>query len=396
VSDKTLVRARKNAEELEQRLETAQQRLGELQRELDECSLRDQLTGLPSPNVFFRHLETEVARAGRHGLPLSLAVIDVDAFRAINSRHGRAIGDQVLQAVDKLLPSVTRSVDFVTRTSADEFMVALPEVDAPAAAESFERLLLELEALRVGPLDCLSASVGVSEYARPMTADQLIASASDHLRRARMNGGGRTETRSGEADGIVVGETIAGLAEALLERDRYTGEHSEVVAELTAQVARSLGLGEREVERTRAAALLHDIGKVGIPDDILRKSRDLSDGEWLTMREHPVIGERIVRTIPGLGPVARVIRHEHENFDGSGYPDGLSGNDIPIGARIILACDAYHAMTSDRPYRAALPHAAAIRELAEGSGSQFDPQVTEVLIGYLFSTRLLSPDGAAA
>jgi len=382
--------------ELEQRLEATQQQVADLQRELEERALRDPLTGLPSPNTFFSHLGLEVGRASRHGLPLSLAVIDLDAFRAINARHGRAVGDQVLQSVAKLLPSVTRSLDFVTRSSADEFMVALPEVDAPAAAESFERLLLELEVLRVGTLDCLSASVGVSEYKRAMTPDQLISAASDHLRRARLNGGGRTETRSGEADDMLVGETIAGLAEALLERDRYTGEHSEVVAELTAQVARALGLDEREVERTRAAALLHDIGKVGIPDDILHKSRDLSEGEWGTMREHPVIGERIVRTIPRLGPVARVIRHEHENFDGSGYPDGLSGDEIPIGARIILACDAYHAMTSDRPYRAALPHAAAIRELAEGSGSQFDPQVTEVLIGYLFSTRMLSGAGAGA
>jgi diguanylate cyclase (GGDEF)-like protein/putative nucleotidyltransferase with HDIG domain len=390
------VRARRTADDLERRLSDAQQRLGELQRELDDCSLRDQLTGLPNPPVFFRHLETEVQRARRHGAPLSLAVIDVDAFRAINSRHGRNVGDQVLQAVGELLPSVARTPDFVTRTSADEFMISLPGVDAAAAAESFERLLLDLEALRVGPLDCLSASVGVAQYTRPMTADQLIAAACDHLKRARINGGGRAEIRSGDTDAMPGGATVAGLAEALLERDRYTGEHSEVVAELTAQVAGSLGLGEREVERIRAAALLHDIGKVGIPDDILHKARDLSDAEWRTMREHPVIGERIVRTIPGLGPVARVIRHEHENFDGSGYPDGLSGEDIPIGARIILACDAYHAMTSDRPYRAALPHAQAIRELAEGSGSQFDPKVTEVLIGYLFSTRMLSADSAGA
>jgi diguanylate cyclase (GGDEF)-like protein/putative nucleotidyltransferase with HDIG domain len=390
------VRARRTADDLERRLADAQQQLGELQRELEDCSLRDQLTGLPTPPVFFRHLETEVQRARRHGAGLSLAVLDVDAFRAINSRHGRAVGDQVLKAVAELLPSVTRTPDFVTRTSADEFMISLPGMNAAAAAESFERLLLELEALRVGPLDCLSASVGVAQYTRPMTADQLIAAACDHLRRARLNGGGRAEIRSGDSDAMPGGATVAGLAEALLERDRYTGEHSEVVAELAAQVASSLGLGEREVERIRAAALLHDIGKVGIPDDILHKARDLSDGEWRTMREHPVIGERIVRTIPGLGPVARVIRHEHENFDGSGYPDGLSGEDIPIGARIILACDAYHAMTSDRPYRAALPHAQAIRELAEGSGSQFDPKVTEMLIGYLFSTRMLSADSAGA
>jgi putative nucleotidyltransferase with HDIG domain len=248
----------------------------------------------------------------------------------------------------------------------------------------------------VGALDCLSASVGVAQYARPMTADQLIAAAAEHLRRARMNGGGRTEIQSGEVDSMLAEDTIAGLAEALLERDRYTGEHSEIVSELAGQVARSLGLAGREIEQVRAAALLHDIGKVGIPDDILHKARELSEAEWHTMREHPVIGERIVRTIPGLGPVARIIRHEHERFDGRGYPDGLTGKEIPIGARIILVCDAYHAMTSDRPYRAAIPHGEAIRELAEGAGSQFDPQVTEVLIGHLWSNRLLSASGAGA
>jgi diguanylate cyclase (GGDEF)-like protein/putative nucleotidyltransferase with HDIG domain len=390
------VRARRQEDQLERRLAEAQNRIGALERELERSSVRDPLTGLPTPTVFFRHLETEVERARRHGVSLSLAMLDVDAFRAINSRHGRELGDQVLQAVGTLLPSVTRTPEFVTRSSADEFMIALPKSDAGDAAESFERLLLEVEALRVGPLDCISASVGVAEYARPMTADQLMAAASDHLRRARMNGGGRTEIRPADADGVLAEDTIAGLAEALLERDRYTGEHSEVVAELAAQVARSLGLGEREVERVRAAALLHDIGKVGIPDDILHKARDLSEAEWHTMREHPVIGERIVRTIPGLGPVARIIRHEHERFDGSGYPDGLTGAEIPIGARIILACDAYHAMTSDRPYRQAMSHGQAIRELAEGAGSQFDPQVTEVLIGYLWGNRLMSADGAGA
>jgi diguanylate cyclase (GGDEF)-like protein/putative nucleotidyltransferase with HDIG domain len=390
------VRARKHAVDLESRLEDAQRRLAELERELDDRALRDPLTGLPTPTVFFRHLEAEVERSRRHGSGLTVGVIDVDAFRGINSRHGRDVGDRVLQAVGEKLPGLTRAADFVTRSSADEFMVAFPEVDAHGAAKACVQLLLDLETLQVGPLDSVSASVGVAEYARPMSADQLVAAASDHLRRARMKGGGRAEVRSGDADGTLAGDTIAGLAEALLERDRYTGEHSEIVAELSAQVARSLGLDQREVERVRAAALLHDIGKVGIPDDILHKARDLSDPEWRTMQEHPVIGERIVRTIPGLGPVARIIRHEHERFDGSGYPDRLAGDEIPVGARIILACDAYHAMTSDRPYREAMAHTAAIRELADGAGSQFDPQVTEALIGYLWSSRVLSASGAGA
>jgi HD-GYP domain-containing protein (c-di-GMP phosphodiesterase class II) len=152
-------------------------------------------------------------------------------------------------------------------------------------------------------------------------------------------------------------------------------------------VARALGLDQGEVERVGAAALLHDIGKVAIPDHILNKPDKLDDEEWKLMREHPVIGERILRAIPGMGGVARIVRHEHERFDGGGYPDGLVGDAIPIGSRIILACDTYHAMTSDRPYRKRMEHHEAIAELARCAGTQFDPRVTEVLIGYLFSLQ---------
>jgi putative nucleotidyltransferase with HDIG domain len=258
--------------------------------------------------------------------------------------------------------------------------------------QAFERLLLELEAARVGPVESISASVGVADYARGMSSNQLVAGAAERMRAARAAGGGRAESgapseATAEPDRRGHEDAIAGLAEALLERDRYTGEHSESVVELVAQVARGLALDEREVQYVQAAALLHDIGKVAIPDDILNKPGPLDDDEWKVMREHPVIGERILRAIPGLGGVARIVRHEHERFDGGGYPDGLEGDEIPIGARIILACDAYHAMVSDRPYRKAMTHAEAIRELAKGAGTQFDPAVTEVLVGCLYGQR---------
>jgi diguanylate cyclase (GGDEF)-like protein/putative nucleotidyltransferase with HDIG domain len=389
------VRSRKQADDLERRLADAQRRISQLELELEARSMRDGLTGLPTVQVFDRRLDKELGRAARHGSDLSLAVLDVDAFRGVNLRHGREVGDQVLLGIAKLLPRVTRGADFVTRSSADEFLVLIPDAGVTAAADSFGRLLVELEALRFGPLEGVSVSIGIAQHARTMSADDLVAAASERLHQARLAGGGRAEVRPAELGGEAVGETIAGLAETLLQRDRYTGEHGQQVAELSAQVARSLGLDEREIEQVRAAALLHDIGKVGIPDDVLRKGGDLSDEEWQTMRGHPMIGERIVRSLPGLGPVARIIRHEHERWDGSGYPEGLKGEDIPIGARIVLACDAYHAMTSDRPYRAALAHADAIRELAEGAGSQFDPQVTEVLIGHLWGQRQVRVGAAA-
>ena len=389
-------------EELQSRLSAAQRRVGELERELEARSLRDAVTGLPTMQAFARRVDTEVERARRYGRALTVAVLDVDGFRALNSRHGRDVGDEVLQAVARALTEHTRTSDVLTRANADEFIIAMPETGGDAALQAFERLLMELEALRVGPVECVSASVGIGEYERGMTTEQLVDAAADRMRAARAAGGGRAERELASPNGSAPAnqpgvdahnDAIAGLAEALTERDRYTGEHSESVVDLVANVARGLALDDSEVQRVRAAALLHDIGKVAIPDEILNKAGPLDDAEWERMREHPVIGERILRAIPGLGGVARIVRHEHERYDGGGYPDGLAGEDIPIGARIILACDAYHAMTSDRPYRKAMPHSEAIRELAKGAGTQFDPRVTEVLIGCLYGRRQA---GAAA
>jgi diguanylate cyclase (GGDEF)-like protein/putative nucleotidyltransferase with HDIG domain len=390
------MRARRHAQDLERQLSDAERRIARLERELETASLRDSLTGLPTLQAFDRHLEGGIARAGRHTQKLTLAVLDIDAFRGINARYGRETGDGVLKAVASRLLELAPREELVTRSSADEFLVLLPEWGSVEAAERFVRLLKELEELRVDELECVSASIGIAEFKLPMTGNELIAAAAERLRRARMNGGGRAESQPIALDRVLPGDTIAGLAEALLERDRYTGEHSERVAELAAEVARAASLEEREIERVRAAALLHDIGKIGIPDDILRKGGELNEPEWRTMREHPVIGERIVRKIPGLGPVARIVRHEHERWDGTGYPDGLSGDEIPIGARIVMACDAYHAMTSDRPYREALSHVEAIRELADGAGTQFDPRITEILIGHLWNNRQLAAGAAGA
>jgi putative nucleotidyltransferase with HDIG domain len=182
-------------------------------------------------------------------------------------------------------------------------------------------------------------------------------------------------------------DAVGALAMALLERDRYTGEHSEEVTSLCEGVGRALGLSAGEIENVKDAALLHDIGKVAIPDEILNKPAKLTDEEFEVMKTHTVVGERILRAIPGYGPIARIVRHEHERWDGRGYPDGIAGEEIPIGARIILACDAYHAMTSDRPYRESMGHQKAVHELLDNAGRQFDPDVVEALVGQLYALR---------
>ena len=390
----------------ERRLDEALRRIVELEQQLERRELRDPLTGLTTLDPFSRRLDAEISRSRRHNRELSIGAIDIDAFRAVNARHGRAAGDDVLMRTAATITAGLRASDIACRAGADDFVVMLPETGRANAIACFERILLALqEAGGELAVDSINASIGVSSLTGNATGDELVAAAGGALDRARSRGGGRVEAvrdaPASEEDPDIEAaaaqqEVIAGLAEALLERDRYTGEHSESVVQLVDSVARALGLKEAEAAHIRAAALLHDIGKVAIPDDVLNKNGPLDDDEWKIMRDHPVIGERILRAVPGMGAVARIVRHEHERWDGGGYPDGLTGESIPIGSRVILACDAYHAMTSDRPYRKAMPHAEAIRELSDCAGKQFDPEVTKMLIGKLYGDRMVGSANAAA
>lgn len=176
---------------------------------------------------------------------------------------------------------------------------------------------------------------------------------------------------------------IRALLAALEARDGYTGEHSKAVVDLTLALARYIDLPEEERARLEQLALLHDIGKIGIRDSVLRKPGPLDDGEWEEMKKHPVIGERIVSSLYGLDHLRPGIRAEHERWDGGGYPDALSGESIPLASRIVLVCDAYHAMISDRPYRSALPTEEALYELRENAGTQFCPTSVQGLVAVL-------------
>jgi diguanylate cyclase (GGDEF)-like protein len=173
---------------------------------------------------------------------------------------------------------------------------------------------------------------------------------------------------------------VRSLAAAIEARDGYTGDHSDAVQRMSVAVATRLGLDRAQIDEIRTVALLHDVGKIGIPDHVLHSSDPLSREEWAVMRQHPVIGERILEPLPGLSAVAKAVRHEHERWDGTGYPDGLAREDIPLAARVVLACDAYHALVSDRPYRCAMPREEALRELRCCAGTQFDPAVVEALV----------------
>ncbi|MFY9265156.1 MAG: HD-GYP domain-containing protein [Solirubrobacterales bacterium] len=177
--------------------------------------------------------------------------------------------------------------------------------------------------------------------------------------------------------------TITALLTALDARDDYAAERSSAVLALVMAVAEDIGLDTKEQLHVADVALLHDIGKIGIPNEILHKPAALTDDEWAVMKRHPVIGERILAEVPGFEAVATAVRHEHERWDGAGYPDGIRGGEIPLASRIVLACDAYHAMTLERPYRAPITDTAAREQLARYAGSQFDPTVIASLLAVL-------------
>ena len=375
-------------------LAAARERIAELERELKRSSLHDPIAGgLLTLRAFRTQLELELERARRYRRPLTVALLDVDRFRYINLKHGFSSGDAVLAAVGQQIGQATRVNDLACRAGGDEYAMLFPETETAGVVDALQRLLVGMERLDAGEVTGVSASVGIAAHEPDQTPEELFAAAAKALERARAAGGGQTVVYSPDAEGegqatpAAHGDIIAALASTLGERDRYTGAHSESVVELAARVGEALAMDAERIGVLRSAALLHDIGKLGIPDEILHKAGPLDEHEWELMREHPAIGERILRAIPGMGSVARVVRHEHERWDGGGYPDGLAGEAIPLEARIILACDAYHAMTSDRPYRKAMPHHEAVTELTTHAGTQFDPKVVETLVGLLFAMR---------
>lgn len=389
-----LLSKQNDAHLLEGQLSEARKRIAELESELAQSATRDQLTGnLLTLRAFRAQLELDVQRAHRYQRPLTVAAIDIDGFREVNVHHGYAAGDSVLIAVARVISETTRVHDLACRMGGDEFALLLPETGSEDARQACERILLALEDLSAGPVRGLSVSIGIAALRPKQTTERLLACATRALEQARAAGGGRATVHTADdgsdevAAGDSRGEVVAALASALQERDRYTSDHSESVVDVAGRVGESLAMDEEAVATLRTASLLHDIGKVGVPDHILHKVGPLDEGEWEIMRQHPIIGERILRAIPGLGAVAKIVRHEHERWDGKGYPDGLSGEEIPLGARIILACDAYHAMTSDRPYRTAMSHTDAIAEMTRNAGTQFDANVVEALVGYLYGRR---------
>ncbi len=369
------------------------QRVERLMTRLVEASRTDPLTALPNRTGLQLALEKEVERSHFDQQPVSLLLIDIDHFKSLNERLGISGGDKILQALGVMLKDSTRLIDTVARSGGQEFAIALPQIDGNGAFLLAEKILSRMRGSMLGSPQGITASAGVAEFPEHASDPaELVAVADRALQAAKALGRDRAVIYSPEVTstvGAVAGKrsvesqaqlaTVLSLAEALDQRDSYTAKHSQTVGLLCEMMARELGLDEARVQRVRLAGILHDIGKIGVPDSILGKPGKLTTDEMDQMRRHPELGARILAS-DELDDVRGWLLAHHERPDGMGYPKGLTSDEIPLEAAILAVGDAYEAMTSDRVYRPSIGEKAARNELRSGAGTQFDERVVDALL----------------
>ncbi|MFH0827813.1 MAG: diguanylate cyclase [Candidatus Omnitrophota bacterium] len=384
---------------------------------LKALSLKDPLTGLYNYRYLRERLASEFKRAKRYILPISILMIDLDYFKSINDIYGHRYGDTILQEVARRLQNFSRSTDIVIRYGGAEFLIIMPDTSKDSAVKAGTNLLNNLLEHSFGKKNSkikLKVSIGISNFPEDSVVTELnfLDFADEALRNAKEKGGNRVSTLKSagkeEMEDIVQdcgGENINKLKEKLLKlesrenqtllesiyafaktiaaKDYYTGEHAESMVSITSSIGKALQLSDKDIENLKHAATLHDLGKIGIPDNILQKKGKLSKKEFNIIKKHPKIGAEIIRSVHFLNEVVPSVLYHHERFDGLGYSTGLKGNEIPLGARIIAVADVYQALISDRPYRKAYSRKYALEIIKEGSGTHFDPEVVNAFVSLI-------------
>jgi diguanylate cyclase (GGDEF)-like protein len=402
---------------IEARLARAINRTAEAMADTHDRATMDRLTNVYNRQALLSELFTEVERASRYDRPLCVAFVDIDHFKLVNDNHGHEVGDQVLRGVARILAGNLRTSDIIGRYGGEEFMLILTETNVEEGTVLAEKLrtLVEREPFAVDGNTNLSVTISigiVGGVGQQLRMETLVRDADAAMYSAKSLGRNQTYifaepdddarvprapiSAAGRARAVDIGRQAREAATDYLTAviaplPLYRGQPSAMISSIVVSMARSLQLPESEVDRIRVAALLHDIGKVAVPTEILEKPGELTSAEWRTVVQHPRIGQVILEQAAALKDAVPIILHHHERYAGHGYPFGLRAAEIPLGARIVAIADAYDAMIHDRPYKHAIGHDEAIAELRAHSGTQFDPELVSLFCD-LFASAAPAPD----
>ena len=406
---------KKNAQE---RVEVLNGELLRSNRRLRQLALTDPHTGLYNHRYLQDVIEAEFHRAKRYGHPLSAIMIDIDYFKSINDVYGHQFGDLVLKQFARQLKMMMRRYDIIIRSGGEEFIIISPGIDIAQALSVSQRILDTINLYRFGnkkhtvKIKLSLAAVSYPEDKINNDGMGLVNLADQILSKAKDSGGNRVyssldigkerrpaleaknkspdiQLLQGKIDKLTkkshqsLVEAIFAFAKAIELKDHYTGEHVEDTVRYVTDICNKLELPKDEVELIKQGAVLHDLGKIGISEKILLKKSKLTKREFEEIKKHPQIGADILRPIQFLRNLIPLVFYHHEKWDGTGYPGGVKGEEIPIGARIIAIADAYQALTSDRPYRKAYSKEKAIKIMKDGSGKQFDPKIVDTFLKIL-------------
>jgi diguanylate cyclase (GGDEF)-like protein/putative nucleotidyltransferase with HDIG domain len=377
-------------------------------------SLTDALTGVGSRNLLEDKLQAECDRAKRYNRPFSIAIIDLDHFKMINDTLGHAEGDEAIKRLAQCMDDEKRTPDVLARYGGDEFVLLMPETEASAASVLLERIRAKVQQIDLGQGMSMSVSCGIAETMphRDDVPGEVMRRADLALYEAKSAGRNRVKlwdeamgrslnTCDLEIENIkrlqrrIVGlsekaekmvmASIWGLVQALEAKDAYTKRHSENVVFYATEIARAMDLGPKHLDLIRRSAMIHDIGKIGIPDAILFKSEPLTPHERRIIKQHPVIAVRILERMSFLEREVAIVRHHHEKWNGQGYPDGIARTAIPLGARVVAVADTFDALTSNRAYHASRSVSESLRILKDSADYDLDPAAVEAMLIWIES-----------
>ncbi len=358
--------------------------------EIKKLATIDPLTGVLNRRALEESFNKDVERAKRYNRPLSAIVIDVDNFKLFNDTYGHIFGDQVLKELAKTLKNSCRKTDEVGRYGGDEFCIILPETNLEGAIKFVERLLKNIRNLTLTTPNNdklpIKISIGIASYPNDTNEpEKLLTLADTAMYKAKASGGDSFATISHSYKTPLPKEApkfdvFLGLINTIDNKDNYTYTHCTEVAKYARKIGEKLGLSKEDLEILELAGKLHDVGKIGIPSEILKKPGPLTDEEWKIIKEHPRLGYLILNQLPKMEKLLQAVLYHHERYDGKGYPQSLQGKEIPLLARILALADAYSAMKSDRPYRKALSKKEIINEIKKNMGKQFDPEIAQLFL----------------